>query len=70
MFIKLSSACSNNSSEKKLSHVLTAMGYSEERIQGSIRVSLGRYTSIKTIDRFVDCLIDVVAKLKEIGSMV
>ncbi len=70
IMISIGSACSNNSSEKKLSHVLTAMGYSEERIQGSIRVSLGRYTSIKTIDRFVDCLIDVVAKLKEIGSMV
>lgn len=69
IMISIGSACSNNSSEKKLSHVLTAMGFSEEHIQGSIRVSLGRYTTLQTIDRFVDCLIEVVGKLKEIGSM-
>lgn len=52
IIVSIGSACSNNKT-KKLSHVLEAMGMSEHEIQGSIRVSVGRFTTLDDIPRFV-----------------
>lgn len=53
--ISIGSACSNNKT-KQLSHVLQAMGRSENAIQSSIRVSFGRFTCRDDIKRFVNAL--------------
>lgn len=66
--ISIGSACSNNK-EKKLSHVLKAMGLSETRIQSAIRVSFGRYTSHKDIDSFVERLEQCSLRLLEFGAL-
>jgi cysteine desulfurase len=42
------SACTSASQEP--SHVLQAMGFDEERIKGSVRLSLGRYTTKAEVD--------------------
>lgn len=49
--ISSGSACS--SGKVKVSHVLTAMGYSEAEAECSIRVSLGYKTTDEDIDRFL-----------------
>lgn len=68
IYVSVGSACSNNK-VKKLSHVLKAMGLSDERIQGAIRISFGRYTSLEDIDHFTDCLMACTHKLLEFGQI-
>ena len=48
--VALSSGSACNSKEQTHSHVLTAMGLDEERIQGSIRLSFGRDTTSEQLD--------------------
>lgn len=50
--ISTTSACINRI--KKNSHVLEAMGYHENRIKCSVRVSLGRFTSREDVQNAVD----------------
>jgi cysteine desulfurase len=60
--VSTGAACSSGTVEP--SHVLIAMGLSPEKVQGSIRVSLGRYTTAEEIDRFVEVLESVVASIR------
>lgn len=60
--ISIGSACSNNK-QKMLSPVLLAMGLDEERIQSSIRVSFGQYTTTADIENFVTALNQCVKQL-------
>ncbi len=66
IIISIGSACSNNKI-KKLSHVLEAMGLSETDIQGSIRISFGRFTTLEDIEKFVQSLEYCVNILWEIS---
>jgi len=59
------SACTSGSLEP--SHVLTAMGISEELARGSLRVTLGKDNTSAEIDRFLDVLPGVVARLRELS---
>ena len=52
--VSTGAACSSGTVEP--SHVLMAMGLGPERVQGSIRVSLGKYTTTEEIKCFVDVL--------------
>lgn len=45
------SACSSHSLEP--SHVLHALGVDDDRAQGALRISMGRYTTEADIDRFI-----------------
>ncbi|HEX3029714.1 MAG TPA: cysteine desulfurase family protein [Clostridia bacterium] len=49
--VSTGSACS--ASSPKLSHVLKAMHYSEERIRGAIRISFGRFSSKDEVHHFI-----------------
>lgn len=49
--VSIGSAC--NSKSKKLSHVLVAMGLDEDRIDSSIRISIGRYNKEEEIIELV-----------------
>ena len=60
--VSTGSACSSSSSEP--SHVLLALGLSHEQARGSIRLSLGRETAERDIDRVLAVLPDVVNKLR------
>ena len=52
------SACMSGSLEN--SHVLKAMGFTDEKLKGSFRISIGKDTTIEEIDYFVENLIEVI----------
>jgi cysteine desulfurase len=62
------SACSSASSEP--SHVLTAMGIPIERSRGSIRFTLGKYTTEADIEKVLEALPRIVAKLRAMSPLV
>jgi len=59
------SACSSVKLEP--SHVLLALGLKPQEAQGSLRVSLGRYTQEKEIDYLIKVLPKIIKKLREIS---
>ena len=61
------SACSSSSLEP--SHVLLAMGLSHERAHGSLRFSLGKWTTEEEIERVLDALPRIVAKLRAMSPL-
>jgi len=61
------SACTSESREP--SHVLTAMGVDETRINSSLRITLGRYTTAEEIDRAVDEIVRGVTQLRELSPL-
>lgn len=60
------SACSSGSLEP--SHVLLALGLSHIQAHGSLRMTLGRGTTEKEIDKVLDVLPKVVKRLREISG--
>ena len=58
------SACASGSIDP--SHVLTAMGLRPEVVQGSLRFSLSRFTTEAEIDRALEILYAVVARLRRL----
>ncbi|BBM48156.1 class V aminotransferase [Leptotrichia wadei] len=52
------SACMSGSLEN--SHVLKAMGLTDEELKGSFRISIGKDTTIEEIDYFAENLIEVI----------
>ncbi|MFC1864358.1 cysteine desulfurase NifS [Chloroflexota bacterium] len=61
------SACSSSSLEP--SHVLLAMGLSHEQAHGSLRFSLGKWTTEEEIERVLEVLPRVVAKLRAMSPL-
>jgi len=62
------SACSSTSSEP--SHVLMALGIPVERARGSVRLTLGRWTSEEDVDMVVEALPRIVEKLRAMSPLV
>jgi cysteine desulfurase len=60
------SACSSGSG--KTSHVLKALGLSEETARGSLRLTLGRFTTRAECDRVADVLAKIVQRLRDLSS--
>lgn len=61
------SACSSSSLEP--SHVLLAMGLSHEQAHGSLRFSLGKWTTEEEIERVLDVLPSIIAKLRAMSPL-
>ena len=59
------SACSSGSLEP--SHVLKAVNLPYELIHGSLRITLGRYSTEKEVDKFLEVLPPIVKKLRSIA---
>jgi len=66
--VSAGSACSANHGAEP-SYVLTAMGYDQFQSRGSLRVTLGRFTTESEIDRFLEVLVGVVAGMRSITSL-
>jgi len=62
--VSTGSACSSGSS--KPSHVLTAIGLSDDMCKGSIRLTIGDENTEEDIEYTIDCLEKVVERLREI----
>ncbi len=65
--VSTGSACSSKSLDP--SHVLTAIGVDKETIHGSIRFTVGDFTTPEDVDYVVDRLKEVVSRLREISSI-
>lgn len=59
------SACQSGATEP--SHVLTAMGLSEARARGSIRISLSRLTTEEEVDYAVSLIVPAVSRLRDLS---
>jgi cysteine desulfurase len=64
--VSTGSACSSKSLEP--SHVLLALGLSHPEAHGSLRLSLGRYTTEKEIDKVLEVLPKIVERLRKISG--
>jgi cysteine desulfurase len=64
--ISTSSAC--NSGKAEPSHVLLALGLSEQQAKNSIRISYGRYNTLHEVAEIVKAISDVYNKIKELKS--
>ena len=65
--VSTGSACSSTSLEP--SHVLTALGVPVEKIHGTVRFTIGDFTTMEDVDYVVDILKSVVTRLREISSV-
>lgn len=65
--VSTGSACSSGS--LKPSHVLLAIGCPVEFAHGSLRVSLGRFTTEEDVDYLVETLVPVVARLRSMNPL-
>ena len=63
--VSAGSACATGSKEP--SHVLTAIGLPPELANGSIRFTLGRYTSKEELDTVIDIVKEAVGSLREVS---
>ncbi|MBI2450112.1 MAG: cysteine desulfurase [Candidatus Nealsonbacteria bacterium] len=64
--VSTGSACSAKSLEP--SHVLLALGLSHEEAHGSLRITLGRYTTQEEITKFLKVLPQVIQRLRQISG--
>lgn len=67
IYVSTGSACSSTSLTP--SHVLTALGVPIERIHGTVRFSIGDFTTKEDLDYVLDELKPVVTRLREISSI-
>ncbi|HRJ72127.1 MAG TPA: cysteine desulfurase NifS [Terrimicrobiaceae bacterium] len=59
------SACTSGSVDP--SHVLKAMGFSNDRARGSLRFSVGRFNTAEQIERALQIVPEVIAKLRRLS---
>ena len=65
--VSTGSACSSKSLEP--SHVLTALGVPVEMIHGTVRFTVGDFTTREDIDYVVDALKTIVTRLRELSPI-
>jgi cysteine desulfurase len=66
--VSAGSACSSNDKTSHASHVLQAIGRNQFEARGSVRISLGRFTTAEDIRIFMNALEKTVASLNTIYS--
>ncbi len=66
IFVSTGSACSSH--KKGGSHVLKAMGLSEQAVEGALRFSFGRFNSLEEMDVVIDKVTAAVKRFRRLGS--
>ena len=59
------SACTTGNSQP--SHVLKAMGFSDDRCRTSIRLTVGRCNDLEQIEEAADSLADAVSRIRQLA---
>lgn len=67
--IAVSSGSACSSDDLQASHVLLAMGIAPEFAHGTIRFGLGKYNTKEEIDYTLDCLVEVIERLRAISPL-
>jgi cysteine desulfurase len=67
--IALSSGSACTSAQPEPSHVLRALGLSEDAVRGSLRFGLGRFTTAEEIDFTIARAVESVSRLRAMSSM-
>ena len=67
--LALSSGSACTSAEPEPSHVLRALGLSEDAARSSIRIGLGRFNTEQDVDIAIDSLSEAVIRLRKLSSM-
>ncbi len=67
--IAVSSGSACSSDDLQPSHVLLAMGVPAECAHGTLRFSLGKYNTKEEIDYTLDCLEEIISKLRSISPL-
>jgi cysteine desulfurase len=65
--VSTGSACFSRSLQA--SHVILGIGGDPERAHGSIRITFGRFNTIKDADSIADALVEVVTNLRKISAL-
>jgi cysteine desulfurase len=65
--VSTGSACSSGSLEA--SHVLLSIGVPQEIAHGSLRISLGRWSTLEDCDALVDALVPIVERLRAMSPV-
>ena len=65
--VSTGSACFSRSLQA--SHVILGIGGDPERAHGSIRITFGRFNTIKDADAIADALVEVVTSLRKISAL-
>lgn len=66
--VSTGSAC--HAKDLEPSHVLTAIGLPNEEAHGSLRITLGKYTTKADIDYFLKVIPEIVKKLRSVSSLI
>ncbi len=66
IYVSTGSACSSNQIE--ISHVLKAIGLSDEMARGTVRFTLGKETTKKELEKVVRVLVKIVKSLGSVGN--
>ena len=67
--VRVSTGTASSSESLTRSHVLQAMGLSDEYINGAVRFTLGRATTKDDLDYTVICLVNIVKKLRALSPV-
>jgi cysteine desulfurase len=65
--VGIGSAC--NSKTMRPSHVLKAIGLSDEEAQGALLITVGEPTTEGEVDRFLEVFPQVVSRLRHVTAM-
>lgn len=66
IYLSTGSACSSN--KKGQSHVLKAMGLKDKEIEGTLRISLGRFNTMDEVEFLTDRIKTAVRRFRKLGS--
>lgn len=67
--IAVSSGSACSSDDLQASHVLLAMGIDPEFAHGTIRFAIGKYNTKEEIDYVVECVVEVIARLRSMSPL-
>ncbi len=67
--IAVSSGSACSSDDLQASHVLLAMGIPAEFAHGTLRFSLGKYNTKEEMDYVIECLVEIITKLRELSPL-